>query len=165
MKLKEDQINLLKNLIKKSAQKGNLPNAAIVLEGNKKINSSQSLVASNNNITSHAELSVVQKVCKSKGSAWTPGLDLVSVVEPCMMCLSACSQAGYENIYYIVPAEKYENEVLYMTDMKTKNKEKLIKEFKNTINLIQLKNLENEFSEIFEKTLPDSLRKKNKTNL
>ncbi|MFB6088760.1 MAG: deaminase [Candidatus Aenigmatarchaeota archaeon] len=159
MELKERQIETLKGLTKKSATKGNLPNAAIVLEGGEMIASSQSLVASDNNVTSHAELLAIEKICKLRESAWTPGLNLVSVVEPCTMCLSAASQAGYENVYYIIPAKRYEDEVLYITDVQVGFKEGLVKNFKNDINLIYLKGLEEEFSEVFEDVLPDSLKK------
>ena len=134
----------------RSARKGNLANSALVLEKGKVIASAESLVVSNNDATAHSERMLIEKVCKKKRSHITPGLTMVSVVEPCLMCLSACSQAQYQEIAYIIPAEKYVAKIPWITDTERVNKAKVAKQLSSSIKYIHLKEYEQEFSNIFE---------------
>lgn len=153
MKLNNDQINILIELMKSSKKKGNLATAALVLEKGKVIASADSLVASNNDMTAHSERMLVSKVGNIKNSPYAPGLTMITVVESCVMCMSACSQAGYEELAYIIPADKYVGRVDYVTDIKEGSKEDIAKLFNGSMKLTHLKEYEDEFSKIFEELM------------
>lgn len=156
--LTPDQIHLLKKLMISSARKGNLPNASLVLQNGNLIASSESLVATNHDATAHSERILVETMCRRKKSHYTPGLVMVSVVEPCLMCLSACSQAGYSALAYIIPAHRYIQKVLYMSDT-TIDKQDIAKTMINKIELIHLSEYTDVFCEVFEKVIPTWLKK------
>lgn len=141
-----------------SARKGNLFNSAIVLEDDKVIATSESLVVTNNDATDHSERMLVSKVCKKKRSNYTPGLTMVTVVEPCLMCLSACSWAGYTQILFIIPTSKYIKKMPWMSDTKDLNKNSVLKHLNNPIKVIHLKELEEKFSKNFEKEMERNLK-------
>lgn len=153
MELTKDQIDLLKKLMVNSARKGNLANSGIVLENGKMIASAESLVKSNYDATAHSERMLVQKVGRMKKSDRTPGLSMVTVVEPCIMCISACSQAEYKEIAYIVPSKKYVRKIPWTTDTQKLDKNKISSELSNPVKLHHLKEYEEEFSEVFEKEM------------
>lgn len=153
MKLSQEQINLLKDLMVKSARKGNLANAGLVPEKGKTLASAESLVASDNDATAHSERMLVERVCKLKKNHITPGLTMITVVEPCLMCLSACSQAAYKQIAYIIPAKKYVDKISWMTDTRVISKREISSKFSEPIKYIHLDEYEEEFGEIFEKEM------------
>jgi len=155
--LTKHQIETLKELMKSSALKGNLANSGMVFENGQVLDSAESWVVTNHDATSHSERMLVTKVCQSKGSNYTPGLVMLSVVEPCIMCMSACSQAGYSEIQYIIPAIKYVEKIAWMTDSKLADKNLLASQFSNPIKLIHLKEYEEEFSKVFEDVMKDLL--------
>ena len=133
-----------------SARKGNLANSGIVLEGGKIIASSESLVVTNMDQTSHSERLLIEKVCRKKRSHVTPGLVMVSVIEPCLMCLSACSQAQYNRICYIIPAKKYVKKIPWITDTKLLDKKVISRKFSHPIEYEHLRDYEDQFSRVFE---------------
>src|SRR3989304_6965157 len=139
IKLGKDQIGLLKKLMTNSAEKGNLANSGTVLEDEKIIASAESWVVSSTDATAHSERMLVSEVCRLKKSNYTPGLTMISVVEPCLMCLSACSQAGYKEIAFIIPAERYVEPIPWMTDIRNLDKEGLSKKFSNPLKYVHLK--------------------------
>ena len=150
MRLTSDQKELLKKLMKISARKGNLANAGFVLDNKIVVASAESWVVSSSDATAHSERMLVETVCKLKHTNYTPGLTMVSVVEPCLMCMSACSQAGYKEICYIIPAKKYVKKIPWMTDTVIINKILIANQFTSPIKLIYLKEYEEEFSNVFE---------------
>lgn len=139
--------------MKRSAKKGNLANAAMVIEKGKTLVSAESWVVSSQDATAHSERMLVEIVCKIKHSHLTTGLTMVTVVEPCLMCLSACSQAGYAEIYYIIPASKYIKRIPWMSDCADIDKAHLAQTLSQPVKLIQLKDNENEFHKCFEKSM------------
>lgn len=139
--------------MQKSAKKGNLANSAIVLENGVLVAAAESWVVSSCDASAHSERMLVEQVGKLKNSNWTPNLTMVSVVEPCLMCMSACSQAGYKDIFYIIPADKYIKSIPYMSDVKGINKNEIARKFISPIELKHLSKYENEFSVIFEKAM------------
>ena len=155
MKLTEKQIKVLKDLMTISRKKGNIATAAIVLgENGKIVESAESLVASDCDATAHAELTLVSKIGKQRGSNYTPGLIMISVLEPCLMCMSASSQAGYEKFYYIIPAKRYLATNPLMTDVNDKiDKKEVAKNFSDPIDLIHLNEYEEEFASLFDELL------------
>jgi tRNA(Arg) A34 adenosine deaminase TadA len=159
VKLTSEQIILLKDLMENSARKGNLANSAIVLENGKIIASSESLVVTNHDTTSHSERMLVEKVGHLKNSNYNPGLTMVTVCESCLMCLSACSQAGYKTLAYIIPTTKYVEKIPWMTDNNNVNREEIAKTMSEPIEYIHLDEYEREFSEVFEKEMSPMLKK------
>lgn len=160
MDLAKEQIEKLKDLMRNSARKGNLANSGIVLENGKNIASSESLVVTNNDATSHSERMLVEKVCKMKKANYTPGLKMVTVCEPCLMCLSACVWAGYSEVAYIIQAEKYLSKIPWMSETRGFNKQSLTKYFSEPIKLTRLTQYEFEFSKVFEQEMKNLLQKK-----
>ena len=137
----------------RSAQKGNLANAALVIEEDRCIASGESLVASSFDATAHDERLLVEMVCKKKASHYTPGLIMVTVVEPCLMCLSACAQAGYKEVAFIIPAHRYIQKIPYMSDVIGLDKNVVAKAFLEPIALTHLKEFEEQFCDVFEKQM------------
>lgn len=159
MKLTDKQITLLKELMTNSAQKGNLANAGLVIENNETIASAESWVVTNKDATAHSERMLVEKIGSMKGKNYTPGLTMVTVVEPCLMCMSACSQAGYKEIAYIIPAKRYVEKIAWMTDVKPDiDKQKIAKSFSEPIKLTHLEEYEDEFCEVFEQVMKRLLK-------
>lgn len=104
LKLSSEQISRLKELMVNSANKDNLANSGMVLDENgNTIAEAESWVVTNHNATDHSERMLVENVCKDRGTNYTAGLTMITVCQPCLMCLSACSQAGYKQIAYIIP--------------------------------------------------------------
>lgn len=156
MKLQSDHVEVLETLMLKSAKKGNLANAGLVLEDNNIVASSESLVSSNNDATAHSERMLVSKVCKLKKSNYTPGLTMITVVEPCTMCLSACSQASYSKVCYIIPAEPYISRFPYVTDgVPLEYKVTMASQFTEKVMLKHLREYEDSFRKIFEDAMKD----------
>jgi tRNA(Arg) A34 adenosine deaminase TadA len=151
MKLTEKQKKVLKNLMSISSKKGNLATSALVVDANNDIiDASESLVASNHDATAHAELMLVAKIGQKKKSNYTPGLTMITVIEPCLMCLSASSQAGYKQISYIIPAKKFLKVNPLITDVNSSiDKENIAENFSEPIKLIHLTEYEEEFSKLF----------------
>ena len=158
MKLTLEQINQLKELMINSAKKGNLANSGLVIENGKTIATAESLVVTNHDATSHSERMLVEKVCKAKGNNYTPGLIMVTVCEPCLMCMSACAWAGYKKIAYIIPASKYIEKIPWMSENTKINKQEVAKSFSEPIELIQLGQYEKEFSKVFETEMANLLK-------
>lgn len=159
MTLNTDQIAILKDLMVKSAEKGNLANSGIVLENGNTLATEESLVLTNHDATAHSERMLVTKVGGLKKSNYTPGLTMVTVIEPCIMCMGACSQAGYKNILYMIPANKYLEKLGWkMTDSTKTDKQKLAADFSSPILLTHLSDLEEEFSKIFENAMREELK-------
>lgn len=159
MELTKEQIELLKKLMTSSARKGNLANAGMVLENGEMIASAESLVVSNHDATAHSERILVEEICNERGSNYTPGLTMITVCQPCLMCLSACSQAGYKNLGYIIPAKKYVSKIPWMSDNTQINMEEIAKTMTGSVELVHLEMYEKQFSEVFEKEMTDLLLK------
>lgn len=159
MKLTNEQIDQLKEFMTNSARKGNLANAGLVLENGKVIASAESLVVTNHDATSHSERMLVETVGHLKESNYTPNLTMITVCEPCLMCLSACSQAGYKSIAYIIPAKKYVEKIPWMTDNNIVDRKEIAKTMSEPIEYIHLNQYEEEFSKVFEAEMSKLLNK------
>lgn len=158
MDLTKEQIEKLKKLMVSSARKGNLANSGLVIENGKTIAASESLVVTNHDATSHSERMLVERVCKAKGSNYTPRLTMVTVCEPCLMCMGACAWAGYKKIAYIISASKYIRKISFFSENTKVNKQKIAKTFNEPVELIHLKKYEAEFSRIFEDEMANLLK-------
>ncbi len=158
MELTPKQINQLKELMMDSARKGNLANSGLVIENGETIATAESLVVTNQDATSHSERMLVEKVCKAKGNNYTPGLTMITVCEPCLMCMSACAWAGYKKIAYIIPAAKYIEKIPWMSENTKVNKQEVARNFSEPIELIHLNQYEGEFSKVFETEMAELLK-------
>lgn len=158
LNLSNNEIQILKDLMKKSAEKGDLANAGIVLEDSKVIASAGSWVVSNCDATAHSERMLVETVCKQKNANYTPNLTLITVTEPCLMCLSACAWAGYNELAYIIPASKYIKKIPWMAEITKINKMEIASNFSKPLKLSHLSNYEDEFSKNFEKLMKELLK-------
>lgn len=158
MKLTIEQIKQLKELMIKSAKKGNLANSGLVVENSTTIATAESWVVTNHDATSHSERMLVEKVCRLKESNYTPGLIMVTVCEPCLMCMSACAWAGYKTIAYIIPANKYIKKIPWMSENTKVDKQEIARTFSEPIKLIRLSQYETEFSKIFETEMATLLK-------
>ena len=158
MELDTEQIQTLKELMVNSAKKGNLANSGIVIENGNTIAEAESWVVTNHDATAHSERMLVEKVCKAKGNNYTPGLTLVTVCEPCLMCMSACAWAGYKTLAYIIPANKYIAKIPWMSDNTKINKQEVASTFSEPVELIHLTQYEEEFSAVFEKEMERLLK-------
>jgi len=154
-----EQVQNLKELMTNSAAKGNLANSGMVLENGKVIGAAESWVVTDNDATAHSERMLVTKICNAKKSNYTPGLIMVTVVEPCIMCMSACAQAGYSEIQYIIPAQRYVKKIPWIIDSVLTDKQKLASQFTNPLTLTHLKEYEEEFCVVFEKVMSGFLGK------
>jgi len=159
MELSPKQLEQLKELMSNSARKGNLANSGMVLENSQTLACAESWVVTNHDATAHSERMLVEKICKQKSSNYTPGLAMVTVCEPCLMCLSACSQAGYKSIAFIIPAKKYVRKIPWMSDNQNINKDEIARTMSEPVELIHLAQYEDEFSVIFEKEMSTILNK------
>jgi len=56
--------------------------------------------------TAHAEMLVIQAVCRKKGTARLPDCDLYVTMEPCPMCAAAISFARIRRLYFGAHDEK-----------------------------------------------------------
>lgn len=151
--LNTEQKQKLIKLMKNSAQKGNLANSAMVMENGQEVMSAESWVVSSCDASAHSERMLVEQVCKHRLNNLTPGLSMVTVVEPCLMCLSACSQAGYEEIGFIIPAQKYIEKIPWMSDTNEVDKFEIAQKFSNPVDLLHLEKYEEEFEVVFEKAM------------
>ncbi|MFA6376076.1 MAG: hypothetical protein WCX69_01590 [Candidatus Paceibacterota bacterium] len=165
MELTGGQIEILKKMMASSALKGNLANAALVLDcAGRTVAASESLVNTNCDATAHAERLLVEMVCKEKksssgkGSSATPGLAMVTVCEPCLMCLAACALAEYKTIAYIIPAAKYIDKIPWLSENVQVDKQEIARTFINPVELSCLNQYEEEFSKIFESAMSRFLK-------
>jgi len=148
---------LLKKLMVASAKKGNLANAGLDLNGKDIVASAESWVISDCNATAHSERMLVELVGHLQHSNYTPGLTMISVVEPCVMCLSAASQAGYKELAYIIPARQYIAILPWMSDGIEIDKFALSKKFSNPISIVHLSTHQDEFCQVFAEAMRDKI--------
>ncbi|MGB9707222.1 MAG: nucleoside deaminase [Microgenomates group bacterium] len=154
-------IETLKELSVDSAKKKNLPTASILINNNDEVLAfSESLVASNTDATAHSERLVIEKYCKKIHSPIISNTKLITVIEPCLMCLSACYWAGIERVYYILPASLYWDKISWLVESKKINKQKIINQFEPPLQLFWLKKLMNEFRPVFENYIKNVILRK-----
>ncbi|RJQ27461.1 hypothetical protein C4577_01370 [Candidatus Parcubacteria bacterium] len=100
----------------------------------------------------------MQESCNIKNSAFNTGLTIVTVTEPCLMCISACSWAGLKEIYYMIPVKKYIDKIPWVSEAPNLDKDIVLSSLINPIKLTHLKEYENDFSKLFEEEMKELLR-------
>lgn len=147
---------ILQELMVNSAELGNLATGAVALEGQRVLAKSLSLVSSHRDATAHAELLLVKEVCDLKQSHFTPGLVMLCVLEPCLMCLSACAQAGYSDVQFIISADRFRDTCNYVSDVSAFDKALVVQHFVHPITFTHLREFEDEFSAVFARAMQGS---------
>jgi tRNA(Arg) A34 adenosine deaminase TadA len=78
---------------------------AVIVKDQQIIAEGYNVVKEHQDCTQHAELSVIQKACKTLASKKLEDCILFTSCEPCMMCLGAAYWAKIKTIYYGASAE------------------------------------------------------------
>jgi tRNA(Arg) A34 adenosine deaminase TadA len=145
----------------KAGKEKNLPTAALLLnQKGEIITQSQSLVASYKDPTAHADLLVISQACKQLKQVTIQDLILVSVFEPSLMTLCAANWAAIKSVYYILPASKYWDRVLWTTESKQINKDEILKSFEYKMEFMQLPQYFDEFDKVFMKYVTNLIPRK-----
>ncbi len=162
MKLPNNIIEELKQLMIVSGKKGNLPNGAVLIDSktHKLLASSPSLVATKNDATAHAERLVISQYCQKIKKPFFENAILITVFEPCLMCLSAAYWAGIKEVWFIIPASAFWDKIPWMAEGKKLNKQKILKKFNPPLTLKHLSAYEKEFTQIAEAYLERVIKRK-----
>ncbi len=133
-----------------SGEQGNLPNSAVLIDSKTHdiLSSSPSLVATNTDATAHAERLVISKYCQKIGKPFFSGAILVTVFEPCLMCLSAAYWAGIKEVWFIIRSSLFWSQIPWLVESKKLEKSKIINNFEPPLILRHLSLYENEFANI-----------------
>ena len=132
MKPTKEHLKSLERLALSSEKKGNLPNGALLLDPNGKVVAeSESLPITNLNPTAHSERLLIEKFCKENKSHTMHDYKILTITEPCLMCLSAAQWAELSEIYFIVAAKKYWDKIPWFSECKDIDYAKMAKKFKN----------------------------------
>ena len=100
--------NLFVSKLKKTKDSNDVPVCAAVIDSQGRIvgfgqNSKEQQLT----ICGHAEINAINNALKFTRNKTLKGLAIVSVLEPCMMCLGAIIQANIKKIFYYLPSQKY----------------------------------------------------------
>jgi tRNA(adenine34) deaminase len=94
----------MKNLLSLAAQaaaKGEVPIAACVIDAQGKVlASAHNEVEMRQDATAHAELLVMQEVCRGRGEKYLEDCTLYVTLEPCAMCAQAASLVKIKKIIF-----------------------------------------------------------------
>lgn len=105
-KTKENLIKLTQKEADKAIIKGNPPFGAVLTDrrGNVIVTAHNTQISSLD-VTAHAEINLLRKVCKKLKTKNLSKYLLFSNAESCSMCASAAIKAGIRSIYYGAPHE------------------------------------------------------------
>jgi len=76
------------------------PFGAAIVDTEGKVYVASNTVLEDKDPTAHAEVNVIRKTCKEKGTFDLSGCILYTTCYPCPMCLAACIWANIRKIYY-----------------------------------------------------------------
>jgi tRNA(adenine34) deaminase len=98
-KTDNDWMQLALTEAEKAMEFAEIPVASILVGGDKEITRSQTMVRRKGSIAAHGELFAL---LEAKGQIWSADRPLViyTTLEPCLMCLGACIQAGVDKVVY-----------------------------------------------------------------
>ncbi|KNG79017.1 nucleoside deaminase [Mycoplasma sp. HU2014] len=108
MKEFDQLLDLLINESKKALECDDIPVSACVLDKNNNIISlSHNTKQKDKNISSHAEINVINLAVKKTNNMNLSDYKIVTTLEPCQMCYGAIVQAKIKDIYFLVDSIKY----------------------------------------------------------
>jgi tRNA(Arg) A34 adenosine deaminase TadA len=92
-------------LAKQAMEKGNHPFGALLVKDGEVILMAENAVNTENDVTRHAELVLVNWACRTLAPDVLAQCTLYTSTEPCAMCTSAIFWAGIPRVVYACPAE------------------------------------------------------------
>ena len=92
--------NKLIELSNKAKKYGEVPIAALIVKNDKIIASSYNTVEKDNSVLSHAEIKVINKVCKKNKNWRLDEFELYVTLEPCDMCKEIIKKCRIKNVYF-----------------------------------------------------------------
>ena len=93
-------INKLIELSNKAKKYGEVPIAALIVKNDKIIASSYNTVEKDKSVLSHAEIKVINKVCKKNKNWRLDEYELYVTLEPCDMCREILKKCRIKYVYY-----------------------------------------------------------------
>jgi tRNA(Arg) A34 adenosine deaminase TadA len=99
---------------RRAAQSGGAAIGAVILDRHGRVVAEgHSTVASDRDPTSHAEINAIRMAARRLGRFHLPDCTLYSTLEPCSMCLGACTWAGLGQVVFgadgsVTPIEYYD---------------------------------------------------------
>jgi guanine deaminase len=93
------------HLAAENADRGQLPFAAVVVDGDGVVATGVNTALADRDPTAHAEAAAVRAACRTRGTLSLLGATLVSSCEPCAMCHVAALVAGVDRIAYAAAKE------------------------------------------------------------
>ena len=105
-----DSMNYMKIALKeafKAYKAGDVPVGAVIVKNNKIISKAHNKKKKNKNAINHAEIIVINKVCKKLKTWHLNDCILYTTMEPCMMCCGAIIQSRIKEIHYILDNDQF----------------------------------------------------------
>ncbi len=125
-KIKENLIRLAQKEAAKAIAKGNPPFGVVLAdEKGNIIASAYNTQNSSFDITAHAEINLLRRVCKKLKTNNLSKYLLFSNAESCSMCASATIKAGIRSIYYGAPHEPSMNPNISIFELAKRAKKKI----------------------------------------
>lgn len=109
--MQEEYFHILIDLAKKAVKKDEVPVSALIVKDNKIVAKDINRNHQKKNALYHAEMLVINKVCRKYKKNILDDCDLYVTLKPCSMCEGAIRQARLKNVYYLL--EKQENKKEY----------------------------------------------------
>lgn len=129
----ERYLDILLDLCKKAANKGEIPVAALIVDKDNKIISREiNNRQKKHNILGHAEILAIQKAEKKKKDWRLDDCVMYVSLMPCDMCKKIIEESRISKIYYLVSNKKKnydEKFVKIINNRKKEECEKLLKDF------------------------------------
>lgn len=133
----EKYIKIALKMANKAKQKDEVPVGAVIVENNKIIAKGYNKRNKNKEITSHAEINVINKACKKKKSLYLNDCILYVTLEPCMMCTGAIIQSHIKKVVYCTKSPKYGflstikkiNDIEIIENINSEESSKILKDF------------------------------------
>lgn len=141
--------DFLKQAIEKSKESvaaGGFPVGVVIVKNGEVIVSAISNGKQLKDPTSHGEVAAIREACQKLGTRDIPEVTLYSSLEPCLMCLTACSWASIPKIVYACSRDKVSRQHFEGAH----NIQQINARLRKPINLIYGVELENEALEVIE---------------
>ncbi len=78
------------------------------------------------------------------------GYSLVTVLEPSLMSIAACSWVGISDIYYLIPADKLYGKYKWITESIDLDKSAIAAQFDSPVRLHYIKGHQDDFDKLWE---------------
>lgn len=103
-------IEILLKELEKCCKYKDVPVSALIVKNGKIIAKSYNKKEKNKNPFNHAEILVINKVCKKIKSYNLSDCDLYVTLKPCEMCQALINASKIKNVYYLVDKLDYKKE-------------------------------------------------------